>query len=191
MADRPKRTAPTRTVPKPTAPTRTVPTRTGPTRTVPVAMPAETAPERWLRTIRFSGFTVVMLGVLILAVIVLAPNLRILIEQRQQIAALQAAVDGTSASVDAFNSEVARWQDPAYIATQARERLYYVFPGDISYLVVAGSHQAATPDGAPISTEVQTTRVDWLQTLLASIYTAGLTDAPPDQLVAPVVGGAQ
>src|SRR4051794_22312867 len=54
-----------------------------------VALPEESAPEHWLRNIRFSGFSVLMLGLLVLAVIVLAPNLRILIEQRQQIAQLQ------------------------------------------------------------------------------------------------------
>ena len=161
------------------------------TERVAVRLPEESAPEHWLRTIRFSGFTFLMLGLLILAVIVLAPNLRILIEQRQQIAALQAAVDQASNSVDTLNSNVARWSDPAYIESQARERLFYVFPGDVSYLVVGDSAGPASSDGIPISDQIQTTQVDWVRTLLSSVYTAGLTDAPPEQLVAPVVEGAQ
>lgn len=155
------------------------------TERVAVRLPEETAPEHWLRTIRLSGFTLLMLGLLILAVIVLAPNLRILIEQRQQIAALQSAVDQTDASVDKLNDDVARWSDPAYIESQARERLFYVFPGDVSYLVVGESDVATTSDGQPISTQIQTTQVDWVRTLLSSVYTAGLTDAPADQLVGP------
>jgi len=152
-------------------------------RQVPVALPREeSAPERWLRTLRLSGFTVLMLGLLILAVIVLAPNLRILIEQRQQIAALQAQVDQTAASVDELTGDVARWDDPAYIVSQARERLFYVFPGDVSYLVVGDPGQSATANGLPISTEIQTTKVDWLRSLVSSIYTAGLTDAQPADL---------
>ena len=154
-----------------------------------VRLPEETAPEHWLRTIRFSGFTLLMLGLLILGVVVLAPNLRILIEQRQQIAALEQAVKDTEASVEELNGDVARWSDPAYIESQARERLYYVFPGDVSYLVVGDAEGPLTPDGLPISDEIQTTQVDWLRTLLASVYTAGLTDAPPAELVTPVVGG--
>lgn len=155
------------------------------TERVAVRLPEETAPEHWLRTIRLSGFTLLMLALLILAVIVLAPNLRILIEQRQQIAALQSAVDQTSASVDDLTTDVARWSDPAYIESQARERLFYVFPGDISYLVVGESDAPTTTDGQPISTQIQTTQVDWVRTLLSSIYTAGLTDAPADELVGP------
>ena len=161
------------------------------TEKVAVRLPEETAPEHWLRTIRLSGFTLLMLGLVILAVIVLAPNLRILIEQRQQIAALQAAVDETQNSVGELEGDVARWSDPAYIESQARERLFYVFPGDVSYLVVADATGPTTSNGQPISDQIQTTQVDWVRTLLSSIYTAGLTDAPPDQLVAPVIEGSQ
>lgn len=158
------------------------------TERVAVRLPEESAPEHWLRTIRLSGFTLLMLGLVILAVIVLAPNLRVFIEQRQQIAALQAAVDDTSASVDQLQNDVARWSDPAYIVAQARERLFYVFPGDVSYLVVGDATTPVASDGVPISDQIQTTQVDWLRTLLSSVYTAGLTDAPPEQLVTPVEG---
>lgn len=158
------------------------------TERVAVRLPEETAPEHWLRTIRLSGFTLLMLGLLILAVIVLAPNLRIFIEQRQQIAALQAAVDQARGSVDELGADVDRWSDPAYIESQARERLFYVFPGDVSYLVVGGAVGPTASDGVPISDQIQTTQVDWVRTLLSSVYTAGLTDAPADELVAPVQG---
>lgn len=153
------------------------------TRRVDPNLPEESAPEHWLRTIRLSGFTVVMLVLLVLAVIVLAPNLRILVEQQQQIASLQQKVNSTQTSVDTLTKDVTRWNDPAYIESQARERLFYVFPGDISYLVVGGgSGTTTTADGLPISASIQTTKVDWLHSLFASIYTAGLTDAPPDKL---------
>lgn len=159
---------------------------------VPIALAREeTAPEHWLRTIRLSGFTVLMLGLLILAIIVLAPNLRILIDQRQQIAALQATVDETEVSVNKLTKDQARWDDPAYIVSQARERLFYVFPGDVSYLVVGDASSATTADGLPISTQIQTTQVDWLRSLVSSIYTAGLTDALPDELVGPEPGATQ
>lgn len=154
-----------------------------------VVMPGETAPERWLRSIHFSGFTVLMLGLIVLAVMVLAPGLRVLFEQRAQIAELEASVDEKQQTVDELNQQLARWEDPAYIVSQARERLLYVFPGEYSYLVVGQAETARTPDGAPISDELQTTRVDWVAALLGSLYTAGLTQAPADQLIAPVLEG--
>lgn len=152
-------------------------------------LPEESAPEHWLRTIRFSGFTVLMLGVLILAVIVLAPNLRILIEQQQTIAQLQTEVDEAQESVDDLNENVARWDDRAYIESQARDRLYYVYPGEVSYLVVGEASDVTTNDGVPVSTSIQTTKIDWVQTLVSSIYTAGLTEDAPDELTTPVIEG--
>jgi cell division protein FtsB len=117
-----------------------------------VSLPEESAPEHWLRTIRLSGFTFLMLSLLILAVIVLAPNLRVFIEQRQQIAALQQDVDNAQQAVDDLNDNVARWGDPAYIKSQARERLFYVFPGEVSYLVIGGAGAEATSqNGLPIT----------------------------------------
>jgi cell division protein FtsB len=165
--------------------------RRGTTERAAVRLPEESAPDHWLRTIRLSGFTLLMLGLLVLAVVVLAPNLRIFIEQRQQIAQLEQAVADADESVQALTGNVARWSDPAYIEAQARERLFYVYPGDVSYLVVGDPSAPTTAEGLPISDQIQTTQVDWVRSLLSSIYTAGLTDAPPSELVAPGVEGAQ
>jgi cell division protein FtsB len=158
-------------------------------RKVAVTLPEESAPEHWLRTIRFSGFTVLMLGLLILAVIVLAPNLRILIEQQRTIAQLQSEVAEAQVSVDSLNANVARWDDRAYIESQARDRLYYVYPGEVSYLVTGDAADVRSNDGVPVSTSIQTTKIDWVQTLVSSIYTAGLTDNLPDELITPVIEG--
>jgi cell division protein FtsB len=147
------------------------------------------APELWFRNLRLSGFTVVILVLVVLTVVVLAPSLRILIEQRQQIAALEEGLKHDKESVKDLQKDVDRWQDPAYIEAQARERLYYVFPGESSYLVIDDTGAQTTTDGAPISTELQTTKIDWVKGLLSSVFTAGLTDATPDQLPSPTVGG--
>jgi len=155
-----------------------------------VSLPEENAPDHWLRTIRVSGFSVLMLALLILAVIVLAPNLRILIEQQQTIAQLQAQVDEAQSSVDELNEDVARWDDRAYIESQARDRLYYVYPGEVSYLVTGDAAEVTTNDGVPVSATIQTTQIDWVQTLVSSIYTAGLTEEAPDELTAPVIEGS-
>jgi cell division protein FtsB len=165
--------------------------RDGTTRVAVALDREESAPEHWLRTLRLSGFTVLMLALLVLAIIVLAPNLRILIEQRQAIAELEQTVAETEESVDELTGDVARWSDPAYIESQARERLFYVYPGDVSYLVVGSDEASTTLNGLPISDEIQTTKVDWLHTLVASIFTAGLTDALPADLTAPEIDGAQ
>ena len=151
-------------------------------------MPDETASGHWLRSIRLSGFTFVMLGLIVFAVIVLAPSLRTIVEQQQQIADLRASVEANEQQVTDLEGDIARWEDPAYIEAQARERIYYVYPGEFSYLVVGDideSSDSPTIDGEPISDEIQTTQVNWVQSLLSSVVTAGVTDAAPSEFEGP------
>lgn len=153
---------------------------------VPVALPEEPRAAAWLRNFRLSGFALSMLLLIVAALVVLAPNLKTFIEQRQQIAALQQSVIDAQADVDVLNAEIDRWSDPAYIEAQARDRLYYVYPGDITFLVIGDESLALDEGGLPISDEIQTTQVDWVRALLSTVYEAGLTDATPAQL-----GGSQ
>ncbi|ARJ05787.1 septum formation initiator family protein [Humibacter sp. BT305] len=156
------------------------------TERVPVALPQGSAeepaaPGGWLRSIRFSGFTVLMFVVIVLFVIIVAPGLRVYLEQRQQLAELHAAVDAKTAQNDALSQQIARWNDPAYIKAQARDRLYFVMPGETSFLVIDDVPQ--TGDESPtVSDQIQSTEVDWLGALFSSGLTAGLSTQTPDQL---------
>jgi cell division protein FtsB len=152
---------------------------------VPVALPTDSRPVEWLRNFRLSGFALSMLALVVAALLILAAPLKTLIEQRQQIAQLEASLEAAQQSVDDLNAQVDRWSDPAYIQAQARERLYYVMPGDVSYLIVGQPDTASGAGDLPISDQIQTTQTDWIGGLLASVYTAGLTDRTPDELDAP------
>ena len=153
---------------------------------VAVALPEESAPGQWLRSIRLSGFTFVMLTLLILTIVVLAPSLRTLVDQQQQLAELRASVEEHKETVGDLEDDIVRWDDPAYIEAQARDRLVYVFPGDYTYLVIDDTATVTTEDGAPISDDIQTTKVDWVRSLLASVVTAGTTTDTADEIETPV-----
>jgi cell division protein FtsB len=155
------------------------------TQRVPVAMPEESRGAAWLRSFRLSGFALSLLLLVVAALVVLAPSLKTLVEQRQQIAELQTELDQAKGAVKELKGDVDRWKDPAYIESQARNRLYYVFPGDVSYLVIGESTKPTTGDGQPISDKIQTTQVDWMRSLLSSVYGAGLTEQTPGQLDSP------
>ncbi|MBM7505409.1 septum formation initiator family protein [Agromyces aurantiacus] len=129
----------------------------------------------WLAGIRFSGFSIIMMGVLVLAVVVLAPSIAEYAKQRQQIAELKAEVARQEAAVAELAQERERWNDETFIVTQARERLYYVRPGEVSYLVIDDRTvpSSSTAD-ASVSAEVTELRGDWMQTMLTSMMTAGL-----------------
>lgn len=145
----------------------------------------------WLRSFRLSGFALTVLLLLVAALVVLAPRFKTLVEQRQQIAQLEQEVGAAQDQLDDLDDEVARWSDPAYVEAQARDRLYYVYPGDFSYLVIGDGDTQAPVDELPISDTIQATRVDWMSALLSSIYTAGLTEATPEQLDGTVDAPAQ
>jgi cell division protein FtsB len=125
-----------------------------------------------------SGFTIMMFVLLVIGVVILAPSLKLLIEQKTQIAGLQKAVADQKHHTAELRSQVARWDDPAYIEAQARNRLLFVFPGETSYLVVNDLPAATAATGGPISTKIQTTKVDWVSSLTSSLLTAGLTTSP-------------
>ncbi|MDM7891193.1 FtsB family cell division protein [Curtobacterium caseinilyticum] len=164
-------------------------------RRVPVAMPETGAHDQpWYRSIRFSGFSLLMLAIIVLFVVVLAPSLRTLIQQQEQIAQQQREVAAQKSDVAQKKQDVARWDDPAYIEAQARDRLLYVYPGEESYLVMGAEKakspgRARTDSGSPVSSTVQTPKVDWVQAMLSSVLQSGLTDETTEQLVAPDVSG--
>ncbi|GAA2006428.1 FtsB family cell division protein [Microbacterium ulmi] len=139
----------------------------------------------WLGGIRLSGFMVIMLGLVVLAAFVLVPTIGTYVSQRQEIAALEHAVEVSSAEVAALEAQRERWQDPAYITTQARERLYYVRPGEVPYLVVDDLPASEVPqEQAPVSDEVERTRTDWMSQLVRSVAAAGLAQT----IKAPSIG---
>lgn len=149
---------------------------------VPVAMAVGTNKAGvWLGSIRLSGFTMLIMGLTLLGVLILAPQLQIVIEQRQQIADLTAVGASTQTELDGLTRQRARWDDPAYVRAQARDRLYYVMPGEISYLVV--NDVTLDPSkNVRATTELTDTNSDWVAGLLGSFLVAGLGTQTPTEL---------
>ncbi len=151
-------------------------------RKVPVSMVTGTTKAGvWLGSIRISGFSILVMSLTLLGVAILAPQLKILIEQRQVVADLQAEADQKQADLTELEQQRARWDDPAYVRAQARDRLYYVMPGEISYLVI----NDATVDDLKtkkVTDQLQVTQTDWVTGLLQSFLVAGLGTPTPDQV---------
>ncbi|MEJ3403731.1 septum formation initiator family protein [Rathayibacter sp. YIM 133350] len=134
----------------------------------------------WVRGMRFSGFTLIMLALAIFAVIVIAPSVQSWLAQRQQISALQSTVNEQKVTVQKLTDERERWNDATFITTQARERLGYVLPGEVSFLVINDlPGLAAAEEPAPVSDTVQSTSTNWMRSLFASTMAAGLAPAAP------------
>jgi cell division protein FtsB len=128
----------------------------------------------WLGGIRLSGFMMIMLGLVVLATFVLVPTIGTYVDQRQQIAALEQAVQVSADEVAELEASRDRWSDPAYITTQARERLYYSNPGEVVYLVDNDLAVTDVPQEQPaVSAEVEQTRSDWMAQVVRQVVGAG------------------
>lgn len=124
-----------------------------------------------------------MLSLVVLGAWVLVPTLGTFIDQRQKINALEESIQVSQSEITALENERERWNDPAYITTQARERLYYVKPGEVVFLIDNDLDPAALPqEQAPVSSELEERPADWMQQLLRSVAAAGLSqNAVPAQ----------
>ena len=82
----------------------------------------------------FRAIALVLVGVLVM--LMLAVPLRSLIQERREIKILEQQVASKQSVIDELNNRKARLADPAYIQALARERLNYVFPGEIGFVVL-------------------------------------------------------
>ena len=66
----------------------------------------------------------------------LASPIRDLVAQRARIEALKIQVAQSEKQVQMLRDLQAKWQDPNFVAAQARARLHYVMPGEIVFSVI-------------------------------------------------------
>ncbi|MFZ0322910.1 MAG: septum formation initiator family protein [Actinomycetes bacterium] len=113
---------------------------------------------------------VVLLLVLAALVTTLAFPLREYIQQQSQIRALEQQVSITGERVTSLRHQRAQWQDPAFIEAQARDRLHFVFPGEIGYVVL--SPQDVREARKPVIAKQQPVRQAWYDTFWSSVQAA-------------------
>ncbi len=133
--------------------------------------------REWAAGIRLSAFSVIMLSLVVLGAWVLVPTLGTFIDQRQKIAALEASVQVSEEQIAELEQERERWDDPAYITTQARERLYYVKPGEVVFLIDNDLDATDLPrEQEPVSDTLEEKPADWMPQLLRTLVSSGLSD---------------
>lgn len=158
--------------------------------------PRKVAPSQVMAALRgfqINAYSVTMLGVIVFGVVTLAPGVQTWIVQRQQIFEAQAEVEQAQKDVAAMTEERKRWEDPAYIRAQARDRLYYVMPGEVSYLVLdadgvdrsdtsgtVGAMLKAKKNNADISKSIYQTKNNWVDAVLETVIRAGIEQPAKD-----------
>jgi cell division protein FtsB len=119
-----------------------------------------------------TGRAAMLALVVCLLAISLAFPLREYLAQRGEIADYRSQVAEQEQRVDELRRAQRRWQDPAYVEAQARERLRYVMPGETSYVVLEAD-EAPAQDGVVVRQPETADRSPWFADLWHSVEAAG------------------
>lgn len=155
----------------------------------------------WFRNLQLSGFIAMFFAIVIVGVLSLSGDIQLLLKQRAEIAEVTESIAFAEQNVSDMEAERDRWQDPSYIRSQARERLYYVLPGEVSYLVMdadgvdlsdtsgtVGEILAEQRNTDVISQSLIAADTNWVESVVESILRAALDEpAETEQTVSPLV----
>jgi transcription elongation GreA/GreB family factor len=100
--------------------------------------------------------------------ITLAPPIQHYFTQRAQINSLRTQISDNQAMLEKAAAELAQWDDPEYVASQARARLHFVFPGERQYIVVGDDEITADDQQTKISGQLPV-GLPWYSRLISSI----------------------
>jgi cell division protein FtsB len=138
---------------------------------------------------RLNSYTLALLAVILIGMFTLAPSIQIWYEQQRQIADYRALVVKAKENLEGMQQERLRWDDEVYIRAQARDRLYFVMPGEVSFLVMdaegidvsdtsgtVGAMLAEQRKSSGFSLEVLASKKNWVEALLESTLRAGLEE---------------
>jgi cell division protein FtsB len=92
----------------------------------------------------FTGRAFVLALVAVTLLLTLAVPVRTWFSQRATIAGLRADVAAAGDRVTSLQVEKQRWEDPAFVAAEARRRLHFVLPGEVGYVTIGAN-------GAPVA----------------------------------------
>lgn len=121
----------------------------------------------------FSGRSIALLVVLFVAAVLLAPTLRVFLDQQSELRAVQEDIAEQQEEQRRLTAQIARWDDPAYIQQQARDRFNLVMPGEKAYMVIGGDEAVEDPVPPPASPSEVNPDMPWADALWDSVVRAG------------------
>lgn len=155
--------------------TRTTTARAPQAAAKPAAAPRRNPPQRWQSRVKLTR-RAVALGVVIVALLIsFVGTFQIYLNQQRDLAEAEQEIRDRSAQIADLQAELDRWNDPAYVKAQARERLGWVMPGETGYRLVDDDGK---PIGGGVTLQSQQRPVageddqSWWQKLAGSVATA-------------------
>ncbi|HYI57264.1 MAG TPA: septum formation initiator family protein [Microlunatus sp.] len=121
--------------------------------------------------------------VILMLTISYANSLRIYFAQSHEVASTKAEIADRQAKIAELQTELDRWNDPAFVQLQARTRLGWVVPGEIGFTVVdadgkpLGGGSELSTGAKPAGDEVPES---WYTRLWGSVETADKPAPEPE-----------
>ena len=145
---------------------------------------------------RLTGRAAILVLVLAVLAVSYASSLRAYLQQRGHIETLEAQISEREDKIDDLKREKDRWEDPSYVAQQARARFGYVARGETPFVVIGKDGQPLDPSaelGDPSKVADPDQQV-WYEDAWDSMKVAGNppttvpdpkdeVEAPPEDLV--------
>jgi cell division protein FtsB len=116
----------------------------------------------------FTGRATVLIIVLVALALAYTYPVRVYLAQESQIAQMQAHQATQLDTIKGLTEEVDKWKDEEYVRIQARDRLFYVRPGEVPLLVLRDPVNAAR-DAGGVATDAPDR---WYDTLWGSVAAA-------------------
>ena len=113
--------------------------------------------------------------VLFVVAITLAPPIQNYFTQRAQINALKTQISDNQALLEKAAKELAQWDDPEFVASQARARLHFVFPGERQYIMVGNEEIENSDQQTKVSGQLPV-GIPWYSRLISSITSTNVSN---------------
>ncbi|MET0932055.1 MAG: septum formation initiator family protein [Aeromicrobium sp.] len=149
----------------------------------PAAATAGTGPQLTTRA-------VVLLSVVLLLIASYTSTLHAWWQQRSDIQATKAEIAMRKQSILDLEDQMDRWDDPAYVKQQAKERFGWVSPGEVGYRVIGSDGTVQGADVPTLDSPAAAAAPEWYDKLWGSVKEAGkepvapaTTDPEPDKVL--------
>ena len=126
----------------------------------------------WARAPKLTGRRMMVAAMALFLVVVLASPFQTYLSRRASVANSERQQQQLNAQLDQLRQQNRQWQDPAYVARQARIRLQYIRPGDTLYTVLDAQGNPLEPPAQAAAEKVARAdhRPSWNSVLWASVH---------------------
>lgn len=131
-----------------------------------------------------------LLAVVLLLIASYTSTLHAWWQARSEIQATKAEIATRKQSIVDLEDQIARWDDPAYVKQQAKERFGWVSPGEVGYRVIGSDGKVQGADVPTLDAPPQASDPAWYDKLWGSVKESGkkpdrtpTTDPEPDKVL--------